>query len=238
MSVREDDPPWLKRAFDDLGLKEVPGAKSNPRIVEMYALAKNAGVKDDSVPWCSAAMNAWMVESGRSGTRSLLARSWLEWGAKIDTSKKMPRGSVLVFRRGTSSWQGHVCLLVEDNGATLQVIGGNQSDAVTLARYKRTTLVGARWPEVVTKPKQETKVIKPTEPKSNPQPDVEPIEAPEPAPEKKSMIRRVVEWFAGIGGLGGLGFATLDWKAVVAFGAVAIAGVLVWHFIIKPRRRK
>jgi uncharacterized protein (TIGR02594 family) len=144
-----NDPPWLKRAFADLGLHELPGAAAKPRIVEMYAKAGHPEIKSDEVAWCSAAVNAWMVETNSRGTGSLAARSWLTWGRPVDIRKTIPRGAVLIFRRGNSSWQGHVCLCLEDRDGTLTVIGGNQSDAVTIARYRKAALIGARWPDTV-----------------------------------------------------------------------------------------
>jgi uncharacterized protein (TIGR02594 family) len=144
-----NDPPWLKRAFADLGLQELPGAAARPRIVEMYAKAGHPEIKSDEIAWCSAAVNAWMVEANIRGTGSLVARSWLSWGRAVEMRKTIPRGAVLVLRRGKSSWQGHVCLCLEDRDGTLTVIGGNQSDGVTIDRYRKAALIGARWPDTV-----------------------------------------------------------------------------------------
>jgi len=149
MHAFPNDPPWLKRAFADLGLHELPGVAARPRIIEMYAKAGHPEIKSDEVAWCSAALNTWMVESNLRGTGSLAARSWLTWGRAVDSRKVIPRGAVLIFRRGNSSWQGHVCLCLEDNGDILTVIGGNQSDGVTITRYRRAALIGARWPDTV-----------------------------------------------------------------------------------------
>jgi uncharacterized protein (TIGR02594 family) len=149
MHAFPNDPPWLKRAFADLGLHELPGAAARPRIIEMYAKAGHPEIKSDEVAWCSAALNTWMVESNSRGTGSLAARSWLTWGRAVDIRKVIPRGAVLIFRRGNSSWQGHVCLCLEDRGDILTVIGGNQSDGVTIARYRKAALIGARWPDTV-----------------------------------------------------------------------------------------
>lgn len=140
------DPKWLKAAFSDLGLHEVKGRQHNDRIVEMFTIAGHPEIKDDETAWCSAAVNTWMVEAGLRGTGALNARSWLTWGRPVNTDKAIPRGAVLVFRRGNSSWQGHVCLLLEDNGRTLVVLGGNQGDSVSIARYSREALLGARLP--------------------------------------------------------------------------------------------
>jgi hypothetical protein len=70
-----NDPPWLKRAFADLGLHELPGAAAKPRIVEMYRKAGHPEIKSDEIARCSAAVNTWMVESNHRGTGSLAARS-------------------------------------------------------------------------------------------------------------------------------------------------------------------
>lgn len=140
------DPAWLREAFADLGLKEKPGAGSNPRVVEMYAEAGHPEIKDDAVAWCAAAVGAWLVRSSLKGTGSLAARSYLNYGKKLPTAN-IARGAILIFRRGTSAWQGHVCICLADDGSTLTVIGGNQSDAVTIARYPKAALLGARWPE-------------------------------------------------------------------------------------------
>jgi hypothetical protein len=42
-----------------------------------------------------------------------------------------------------------VCLCLEDRDGSLTVIGGNQSDAVPIARYRKAALIGARWPDTV-----------------------------------------------------------------------------------------
>jgi uncharacterized protein (TIGR02594 family) len=144
-----NDPPWLKRAFADLGLQELPGAAARPRIVEMYAKAGHPEITSDEVAWCSAAVNAWMVESNIRGTGSLVARSWLSWGRALEMRKTIPRGAVLILRRGKSSWQGHVCLCLQDRNGILTVIGGNQKDGVTIDRYRKAALIGARWPDTI-----------------------------------------------------------------------------------------
>lgn len=146
MHALPNDPAWLKAAFDDLGLKERPGRGSNPRVVQMYAEAGHPEIRDDAVAWCAAAMGAWLARGNLKGTGSLAARSYLAYGQKLPTAK-IPRGAILVFRRGASSWQGHVCICLEDQGNILVVIGGNQSDAVTVTRYSKAALLGARWPE-------------------------------------------------------------------------------------------
>ncbi|MEX2126950.1 MAG: TIGR02594 family protein [Xanthobacteraceae bacterium] len=146
MNPREaqaDDPAWLKAAFGDLGIKEVPGKAAHPRVVEMFADARAPHVKDDETAWCSAAVCSWMVRAGQRPTYSLAARSWRQWGKPV--SGVVPRGAVVVFRRG-SGWQGHVAVALGDQGSNILVIGGNQQNSVSIIGYSRAALVDVRWP--------------------------------------------------------------------------------------------
>lgn len=149
MELQPGDPPWIVRAFNDLGLKEVPGRRHNPRVLAMFRVAGHPEVNDDETAWCSAAVNTWMIEAGYRGTMSLLARSWTTWGKPIDKRKPIPRGAVLIFPRGRSSWSGHVCLCLGDSDGILTVIGGNQRNSVSITRYGKGALLAARWPETV-----------------------------------------------------------------------------------------
>jgi uncharacterized protein (TIGR02594 family) len=140
------DPAWLQEALKDLGTKEQPGPGNNPDVVRYYAESGNPGVKDDSVAWCAAFTGSMLARAGLQGTRSLAARSYLNYGRKLPTTN-IPRGAIVVFRRGSSSWQGHVAFCLRDLGSRIEVIGGNQSDAVTITTYPKSALLGARWPE-------------------------------------------------------------------------------------------
>ena len=101
------DPAWLRAAFNDLGLKEVAGKKANPRIVEMFAEAGFPYIVDDETAWCAAAAGSWLASAGQPITKSLAARSYLDWGKPSDGQ----RGDVVVFTRG-SGWQGHVAFVL------------------------------------------------------------------------------------------------------------------------------
>lgn len=149
-AVQPNDSAWLKGAFRDLGLHEISGPRHSARVLEMFKVSGHPEIRDDETAWCSAAVNAWMIEAGYPGTRALNARSWLTYGQALGTKKTLPRGAVLIFRRGNSSWQGHVCLLLEDRGGTLMVIGGNQSDQVCVRVMSRDNLIGACVPTTVT----------------------------------------------------------------------------------------
>lgn len=138
-----DDAPWMNVAKAETGQKEVPGeAENNPRVLE-YLATCGAKYKTDETPWCSAFANWAMIRAGKQGTNSALARSWLKWGEPIDEPRY---GCVVVFKRGTSNWQGHVGFFVRTEGDKILVLGGNQSNTVSIAPRAKSDLLGYRWP--------------------------------------------------------------------------------------------
>jgi uncharacterized protein (TIGR02594 family) len=131
-----------EHAQGEIGTKE--WAKGdNPEVVEYYAESGNAGIKQDSVAWCAAFVGAMLKRAGIKGTGKLNARSYLDWGVVVDR-KNAKVGDVVIFKRGNSTWQGHVAFFVSDNGDTISVLGGNQSDGVNVSKYKASQLLGFR----------------------------------------------------------------------------------------------
>lgn len=242
-----NDPTWLKAAFADLGVHEIPGPRHNARVLEMFKEAGHPEIHDDETAWCSAAANAWMEEGDYRGTRALNARSWLNWGVALDTHKRVPRGAVLVFQRGNSGTLGHVCFCLSDDGDAFTAIGGNQGDAVSIMRHGKASLLGARWPgNVLVKKPEPVPVPKPTpEPqrlppdvpaKPGPEPDAEPVPmpapmpAPNPQPEAPGWLAKLRNWAGGLFASGGAFY--MDWRLGALMVVVGILGVafLLWLF--------
>lgn len=132
-----------------VGIKEVNGTASNPAILGMLQL-DGAWPKDDSVPWCSALVNwiAWLLRLPRS--KSLRARSWLQVGLPIGLDQAKPGFDVVIFNRGGSpdpnviESPGHVAFFARLDGEFVQVLGGNQGDSVSLARFPVADVLGVR----------------------------------------------------------------------------------------------
>jgi uncharacterized protein (TIGR02594 family) len=74
-----------------------------------------------------------------AGHNPYWARNWLQFGR--DTKPVI--GAVLIFVRGSG---GHVGFAIGQDDTHFFVLGGNQSDAVTVARVAKSRLLGARWP--------------------------------------------------------------------------------------------
>jgi uncharacterized protein (TIGR02594 family) len=134
---------WLVPALNELGQCEGPGNTANPRIVGYYARAGHAEVRHDETAWCAAFVGAMLETAGYACSRSLLARSYLNWGFALTVGRP---GAVAVFRRGTDAAAGHVAFWLGETGGRVQVLGGNQGDAVSITTMLKTDLLGLRWP--------------------------------------------------------------------------------------------
>lgn len=183
------EPSWMAEARALVGLKEIVGSKHEPRIVQFFADAGHAWVKDDETAWCAAFANAMLKRVGISGTGSLAARSFLKWGENISKPRV---GCIVVFWRGKpTGWQGHVGFYVGEDKTHIHVLGGNQSNAVTIGRYAKSRLLGYRWPKMSTTPKP-----------SNPKPSSPKTDAPATTPPaaKGGLLSFIARIFARIFG--------------------------------------
>jgi uncharacterized protein (TIGR02594 family) len=141
-----DTIPWYTEAMRHLGLREVPGSGNNPTIMD-WADNLDLHYAGDDVPWCGL-FTAYAVRSTLPNERLpanvLGARNWLQVGEDCDPV----RGSLLVFWRThrTRSWHGHVGIYHAEDASAYHVLGGNQSDSVSIARIEKGRLLGARWP--------------------------------------------------------------------------------------------
>lgn len=135
------EPKWITIAKGEIGVKEKRGGE-NPRIIE-YHKATSLKAGEDEIAWCSAFVNWVLKKSGYKGTNSAAARSWLKYGT---VTKVFKANSIVVFKRGSSTWQGHVAFAIADKGTHIKVLGGNQSDQVCYALYPKAKILGYTWP--------------------------------------------------------------------------------------------
>lgn len=138
------EPKWLQLARAELGVRELSGSRHSKAILEYFDDSRNPNIDTDETPWCAAFVGAMLERSGIPSTRSLAARSYLQWGEKVTQPRP---GDIAVFSRGNSSWQGHVAFYVGRDGNKIRVLGGNQSNAVTIANYDASRLLGYRRPK-------------------------------------------------------------------------------------------
>ncbi len=139
-----DQPAWLAAAWKELGQKEIAGSKDNARIVTYFREAGHPAVQDDETAWCAAFLGAMLTRGGARGTGSLMARSYLRWGKAEDDLRT---GAIAVLSRGSNPALGHVGFIVGAHDTSLILLGGNQTNAVTVAAFDRSRLLGVRWPD-------------------------------------------------------------------------------------------
>jgi uncharacterized protein (TIGR02594 family) len=127
----------VARAELALDVREIPGAENNPRIT-MYHATTSGGAAPDETAWCSSFVNYCVQQAGLRGTNSKWARSWHEsaWGRDVTQSPQ--EGDIVVWRRqGHGDDGGHVGFYIDGDQTTIQVLGGNQGNRISMARYPR-----------------------------------------------------------------------------------------------------
>ena len=108
-----------------------------------YMSKGGKGLDPRETAWCAAFVNSVLAKTGYDGTGSNLAQSFLDWGVNVDDSPK--HGDIVVISRGKEPWMGHVGFFHGfDSNGDIQILGGNQGDAVTIKTYSKDRLLGFR----------------------------------------------------------------------------------------------
>jgi len=142
------EPKWLQLARGELGVKEIPGPEHNPRVLRYYADAGHPEVNDDETAWCAGFTGAMLERAGVPCSKSLMARSYLQWG-KVVAKPKL--GDIAVFSRGDPrGTQGHVGFYMGEDAQGILVLGGNQGNKVSIAHQDKARLLGYRTPVTAT----------------------------------------------------------------------------------------
>jgi len=137
--------PWMGEAHRIKGLHE----KRDHRRLWDWLRSDGATVGDPAkIPWCGDFVQtaiALSMPDEPIPINPYLAANWSKFG----TDCKPQLGAVLVFWRGSpSSWKGHVGFYVGEDRTHFHVLGGNQSNAVTITKIAKNRLRerGSRWP--------------------------------------------------------------------------------------------
>lgn len=137
--------PWMVEAENLMGLKEVAGGGNNPAIMD-WSRNLELHYSGDDVPWCGLfvahCVSSSLPEEVLPGN-PLGARQWEAFG-QATTPR---RGAIMVFwRESRSSGLGHVGFYTGESETSYRILGGNQSDQVSLAWLGKDRFVKARWP--------------------------------------------------------------------------------------------
>lgn len=152
--------PWITEARSALGRHE---ARDRSWLMDWLKRDGRSLGDPSRNPWCGDFVETCIRIAlpdepllGALGSNPYWARNWLLFGQEVTPI----RGAVLVFSRGSG---GHVGFAVGQDDTHFHVLGGNQSDAVTIARIARSRLLGARWPATVPPRAERLPAMKPGE---------------------------------------------------------------------------
>ena len=152
--------PWITEAKSALGRHE---ARDRSWLMDWLKRDGRSLGDPSKNPWCGDFVETCIRVAlpdepllGALGTNPYRARNWLLFGQEV----KPTLGAVLVFSRGSG---GHVGFAMGQDDRHFYVHGGNQSNAVTIARIAKSRLLGARWPATVPPRQQRLRTMKPGE---------------------------------------------------------------------------
>jgi uncharacterized protein (TIGR02594 family) len=146
-------PLWLEAGIKLIGTKEGVGAKDNKIIIDWAkdeASAISETYTHDSIPWCALFANHILTLAGLKGTGTLWA---LDFAGKWPAIK-LEGPAVGAFAPMSRSGGGHIAVVVgKDQVGNYMLLGGNQSDQVSIAAFKPSRLnKGFWWPKDVSPP--------------------------------------------------------------------------------------
>lgn len=121
------------------GIKETIGKENNPRIV-WYASFTTLKATDDETPWCSSFMCAMAFLAGLQSTKSAAAISWMNYGIDGDGSV----GDIAVLKRAGGYHVAFINKPYKKGDSVINLLGGNQGDAVSIKDFKAENLLGIR----------------------------------------------------------------------------------------------
>jgi uncharacterized protein (TIGR02594 family) len=145
---KEGAPSILVEALKHVGTLEHKEG-NNPSIIK-WAQEIGGKLADvytaDSIPWCGLFM-AIVVKRARGAHEIVKDPLWaLNWGTYGEKAECAKLGDILVFVRRTSTGAkaGHVGIYVGEDEDAYHVLGGNQKDAVNIARIAKDRLYTIR----------------------------------------------------------------------------------------------
>lgn len=141
--IADTDLPWMAEASRMRGLHE---ARDTARLRAWFDKSVS-WIDPREVAWCGAFVATVMRKYKTDialPENPLGARNWGTFGRACPPGF----GAILVFWRGSKTgWKGHVGFYHAEDEAAFHVLGGNQSNAVTVTRISKDRLLGARWPK-------------------------------------------------------------------------------------------
>lgn len=136
----ETMPPWMAEMYRRMGLHEV---RDKAKLVEFLKIGKFLG-DPSKLPWCGDMVEsciAKVLPSEPLPSTPFFAQNWKNFGRDVSSPIV---GAIGVIKWSASS--GHVGFVAGVDGSNVILLGGNQSNAITLASFPRSKFIAFRWP--------------------------------------------------------------------------------------------
>lgn len=137
-----DEFPWMRIALGKKGLRETGDSAA---ALRKFLKSDGKTLGDPAkLPWCGDFVETCMalaLPDEALPTNPYLARNWLKFGRE-----GIGYGATLVFKRPGAPTSGHVGYYYAEDKTHYHVLGGNQSNSVSVTRIAKTRLLGSRFP--------------------------------------------------------------------------------------------
>lgn len=133
---------WYEFALKEKGISE----SNNPDRVKWYHKHTKLEEKywKPEISWCASFMSAILFNSGYKSPKTSWARDFANYGLKLSKPVKF---CIMGFERNDPGGDSHVTLWTgEETDSHYICLGGNQGNAVSIAKYPKKDFLYAVWP--------------------------------------------------------------------------------------------
>lgn len=137
--------PWMGLALRKKGMHE----RRDNADLRKFLKSDGKTLGDPArLPWCGDFVETCIAVTLPTAVlpgNPYLARNWLKFGDTVDPCF----GSVMVFWRGSrAGTKGHVGFYYSEDNEKYHILGGNQSDSISVSSLRKDRLLGARLPGI------------------------------------------------------------------------------------------
>lgn len=133
-------PPWMAEMHRKMGLDEV---RDNVALIDWLKIGRYLGNPKD-LPWCGDAVETCIAKTlprEPLPSNPFYAQAWASFGIDVEAP--------IVGAIGVIRWtpiSGHVGIVAGVSGSRVNLLGGNQRDAINIASFPRGKFIAFRWP--------------------------------------------------------------------------------------------
>lgn len=144
--------PWLEMAIGKKGMHE----KKDNEALRKFLTEDGSSIGDPAiVPWCGDFVEtciALTLPNEILPGNPYLARNWKKFGQHVEPTL----GAIGSFWRTskTQSINGHVAFIVGVGSGVFYILGGNQTNQISVTKIAQARLLDTRWPLTVKLPKK------------------------------------------------------------------------------------